>query len=89
MFTILAADTGRLEPCMSRFRSDSELTMLNRQIGKPVLISRTLADVLSLAETMTDWTDAAFDPRILTILEQIGYPRGPAYRALIRRFFSR
>ncbi|WDL97248.1 FAD:protein FMN transferase [Alicyclobacillus sp. ALC3] len=77
LFTTLAADTERLEQCMSRFRSDSELTLLNRQIGNPVVISRTLADVLSLAETMREWTNGAFDPRILTVLEEIGYPGAP------------
>lgn len=77
LFAALEQETERLEQCMSRFRRDSELTLLNGQVGKPVVISKTLNDVLSLAETMRVWSSGAFDPRVLRVLEDIGYHGAP------------
>ena len=88
----LQEHTGELEQSLSRFRDDSELTGLNRRVGETVEVSETLREVLVLAQDMYDLTEGAFDPRVITALEQIGY-RGaslnrPATQALNSRLFE-
>ena len=64
-----------LEAKWSRFRSDSEISALNRAGGAPVAVS---AETLQLVERSIEaWhrTDGAFDPTVLPALLAAGYDR--------------
>jgi Membrane-associated lipoprotein involved in thiamine biosynthesis len=64
-----------LEARWSRFRSDSEISMLNDRPGVPVLVSR---DTYELVERAIDgWrlTEGRYDPTLLRELRAAGYDR--------------
>ena len=64
-----------LEAKWSRFRSDSDISALNRAGGAPVAVS---AETLQLVERSIEaWhrTDGAFDPTVLPALLAAGYDR--------------
>jgi FAD:protein FMN transferase len=61
------------EQCLSRFREHSELSMLNRQPGRPVRVSDTLWQVTRLALQAAAQTDGLITPTILDALEAAGY----------------
>lgn len=71
-----------IDRAMSRFRDDSELTLLNRRIAArdafatvtaPVFVpSRLLAEALVLADRACRATGGRFDARILADLERLG-----------------
>jgi thiamine biosynthesis lipoprotein len=63
------------EQTLSRFRSDSELSQLNRRTGQWVRVSATLWDVVRLALVAARWTDGLVSPTILNALEAAGYDR--------------
>ncbi|HBI33605.1 MAG TPA: hypothetical protein DEA43_00600 [Candidatus Moranbacteria bacterium] len=57
----------------SRFISESELFKLNLAIGKWNVASDDMCEVASLSLDYNNKTDGLFDPRILGVLEDIGY----------------
>lgn len=57
----------------SRFRTDSELSWLNQQINKEVMVSNEMFDVLQLAYQYYEATEGIFHPGILSFLEKEGY----------------
>ena len=59
----------------SRFRPDSELSLLNAAGGKPVTVSQTLADLLGAALRAAQLTDGAVDPTCGAALVALGYDR--------------
>jgi FAD:protein FMN transferase len=61
------------EKTFSPFRTDSELSWLNGQIGKEVIVSNEMYDVLQLAYQYYEETEGIFHPGILTLLEGAGY----------------
>ncbi|UUZ90569.1 FAD:protein FMN transferase [Paenibacillus sp. P25] len=61
------------ESTFSRFRPDSELSRLNRSGGRPCFVSRTMMEVLQLADSYRTRTMGLFEPLILPALEQAGY----------------
>jgi thiamine biosynthesis lipoprotein len=64
-----------LESRWSRFRSDSEVSRVNRADGRPVLVS---ADTLAAVEAAVEaWhaTEGRFDPTVLPVLVALGYDR--------------
>lgn len=63
----------KYERIFSRFRPDSELCQLNKNIGKKVGISDEMLEVLKLCISQHKVSECYFDPRIIEILEQIGY----------------
>jgi thiamine biosynthesis lipoprotein len=64
------------ERILSRFRSDSELSALNRRAGKGWMnVSRTLWDVINDAITAARLSDGLVTPGVLTALEAAGYDR--------------
>jgi len=67
----LFADTERR---FSRFRHDSELSVLNASAGS-VTVSAELARLLAVARAHVAWTDGLFDPAIGGALEAAGYDR--------------
>ena len=65
---------SQVDRAMSRFRDDSELTLLARHAPSPMLgVSRMLVRALSAADRARRVTDGRFEPRIVTALERIGY----------------
>ena len=63
-----------LEQCWSRFRADSELSVLNGRNGHgPVAISDDLETLLSVMLEAAEWTQGAFDPTVLHAMHRIGY----------------
>jgi thiamine biosynthesis lipoprotein len=65
----------RLEERLSRFRTDSELSALNRRAGSRTRVSPELFEVLELAAEMQRRTGGLFEPGILGALEAAGYDR--------------
>lgn len=63
------------EQALSRFRLDSELSLLNRSEGQPVSVSDTLWDVFHAARQAEQDTDGLVRPTVLDALLQAGYDR--------------
>jgi FAD:protein FMN transferase len=63
------------EKIFSRFLEDSELSRLNKNIGKKKHVSAEMKDVLKLCLKFYAISDGFFDPRIIGTLERIGYDR--------------
>ncbi len=63
-----------VDRAMSRFRSDSEISELNRRWPNvaPGSVSNPLYEALALCERARRSTNGRFDPRILTDLERLG-----------------
>ncbi|HET6866871.1 MAG TPA: FAD:protein FMN transferase, partial [Solirubrobacteraceae bacterium] len=57
----------------SRFRSDSELTRLNRNPAETVLVSPLMRRVVEAGVQAARATDGLVDPTLLTQIEQAGY----------------
>jgi thiamine biosynthesis lipoprotein len=64
-----------VEDCLSRFRSNSELSALNRASGQEFHASELLFGAVSLAYDAAIETSGIFDPTILPALEAAGYDR--------------
>jgi FAD:protein FMN transferase len=63
-----------VDRCLSRFRDDSELTILNRQAGTGAIVpvSRRLRGALALVDRARRETGNRFDASVLDVLERIG-----------------
>lgn len=71
---VLVADhLAAVELACSRFRADSELTLLARRRGQPTDVSVLLADLLRAALTAADRTDGDVDPTVGAALVGLGY----------------
>ena len=68
----------RLEDELSRFRSESEVCLLNA-LGsiQEVPVSRALFEVLTLAKAAWEETGGAFDPTVGRLMDAWGFPGGP------------
>jgi thiamine biosynthesis lipoprotein len=64
-----------LEARWSRFRPDSEISTLNRAVGRPVAVSPETLTLLALAVLGWQATAGRFDPTVLDALEAAGYDR--------------
>ncbi len=64
-----------VDAAANRFRSDSEVTRLNRASGEPLEVSATFEDVLAAALECARWTDGLCDPTVLPALLDLGYDR--------------
>lgn len=62
----------RLEASWSRFRDDSDLTRVNAT-SSPVEVPRPLFDLIDLAMRAHQATGGIFDPRVIGVLEELGY----------------
>lgn len=60
---------------LSRFRPDSELSLLNADAGRPVVVSHLLFEVLEAALRAARATAGLYDPTLLRALERLGYDR--------------
>jgi len=65
----------RLEQSWSRFRPDSDLSLLNGSQNEWVAVPPLLVLALERAAQLWDATQGAFDPTILPALEAVGYDR--------------
>jgi len=61
------------EQVLSRFRPDSELSLLNARSGEWVVVSDLLWQQVMLAVQMAMLTNGRFDPTLLHALQQSGY----------------
>ncbi len=73
LFSRLRMATETMEQCLSRFRRDSELTQLNARVGEAVRISPLLSEVLKKTEVAYRISGRMFDPRVIRVLQTIGY----------------
>lgn len=64
-----------IEDTCSRFRSDSELSGLNQQVEKEVIVSSEMFSILSDALRFFEETEGIFNPSILSTLENHGYSK--------------
>ena len=78
----VSALTEDVEEALSRFRSTSDLTAMNRRAGGGGRAGVTpwLARALAAADRAGRMTGGAFDPRVLGDLELLGYPGAPLGR---------
>lgn len=59
----------------SRFRDDSELSLVNARAGRPVSVSAPFIALLRFALRAAAETDGLFDPTVLPVLRAAGYDR--------------
>jgi FAD:protein FMN transferase len=65
----------REEARFSRFRSDSELSLVNAVAGRPMRVSLLFASVVRSALDAAASTEGLFDPTVLGAMDAIGYDR--------------
>jgi thiamine biosynthesis lipoprotein len=63
------------EQTLSRFRFNSELSLLNRADGQPVAVSETLWQVFQSALAAEKFTDGLVTPAIAKAMLEVGYDR--------------
>lgn len=74
LFSRLQEATETMEQCLSRFRADSELSSVNSRVGEVTRVSLLFASVLKKADEAYQLSDGLFDPRVIQVLQDIGYP---------------
>jgi thiamine biosynthesis lipoprotein ApbE len=65
----------QIDRACSRFREDSELTMLNARAGRAVRVTPLLQDAVEVATRAAELTDGRLDPCVGRALERAGYDR--------------
>lgn len=63
------------EKIFSRFNPESELSQINRSLGKKINISEPMKEVLALCLKFNRIMRGYFDPRVMESLEKIGYDK--------------
>ena len=74
LFSRLQQATETIEQCLSRFRADSELSSVNSHVGEVTRVSLLFASVLKKADEAYQLSAGLFDPRVIQVLQDIGYP---------------
>jgi FAD:protein FMN transferase len=69
------ARLDQLESRWSRFRPDSEITQLNRQAGRPLVVSADTVLLVERAVAAWRFSGGAFDPTVLGPVIRSGYNR--------------
>jgi thiamine biosynthesis lipoprotein len=72
---IARAEVAALDLACSRFRTDSELSMLNRARGRPTKVSPLLLAALETAIYAAVLTDGRVDPTVGRAMRGLGYDR--------------
>lgn len=73
---LLASDWyEEVERIFSRFRPNSELSVMNRAAGSPVLVSAMMVDILQLAVSYQESTSNVFSPFVGRAMLDAGYDR--------------
>lgn len=67
------------EDMCSRFKEDSELSLLNQQIGKETVVSNGLFSLLGSALSFYKESNGIFNPGILRALKKSGYTKSIEY----------
>lgn len=67
------------ESRFSRFLPDSELSFVNRNVGKNLFVSEEFERLWNLSETMRGKTGGYFDARVEGLLSQWGYRSEPSF----------
>jgi len=69
----------RIEDQLSRFRPESEVSLLNTLgFDRPIAVGKALFGLLQAAKSAWEETGGAFDPTIGPLMDAWGFPRGPA-----------
>jgi thiamine biosynthesis lipoprotein len=71
----LRLELERIDAACSRFRPDSELSLLNRAAGTPVTVGPLLAEAVGVALDAAAATGGLVDPTVGTSLRLLGYDR--------------
>ncbi|MEM7341199.1 MAG: FAD:protein FMN transferase [Actinomycetota bacterium] len=69
------AEIDRYEGLWSRFRSDSELSVVNAAAGRPTVVSTATVDAIAYACDAHHETEGVFDPTVLSSMIDAGYDR--------------
>lgn len=72
---LVAGELARFDEACSRFREDSELSLVNARAGRGVNVGTLLLDAVELALRGARLTEGALDPTIGASLEEAGYDR--------------
>ncbi len=91
-WTAVEATLGAVDLAYSRFRSDSELSLLNASPGRTHRLSPLLATAIAAALRAARLTGGAVDPTVGGAMRVVGYdvtfsgvaPRGPALNLAVR-----
>jgi len=73
--SILNAEVEWIDQLASRFRDDSQISVLNAHSGTPVSVSEELYELIDVAVTMADATDGTVDPTVGAAMIGLGYDR--------------
>jgi thiamine biosynthesis lipoprotein len=71
--SLLRAEINLLDQACSRFRADSELSALHRQLGERTRVSPLLFDALAVAARVAEQTGGAVDPTVGNAISALGY----------------
>jgi thiamine biosynthesis lipoprotein len=71
----VAAELAAIDRACSRFRSDSELLMVQAQAGRPVHVGALLFEALEVACSVAERTRGAVDPTVGNAIAALGYDR--------------
>lgn len=63
------------EKIFSRFDDESELSKINASLNKEIAVSDKMFEVLELCVKFNTISDGYFDPRVIGVLEKIGYDK--------------
>ena len=69
------AELAAIDKACSRFRPDSELSMLNSTTGEPFAVSELLAELIEQSLRAAELTDGDVDPTCASALTAAGYNR--------------
>jgi thiamine biosynthesis lipoprotein len=72
---LLRAELDAVDRTCSRFRPDSEISLLHRQTGHAVHVSPLLADAIGVALRAARLTGGLVDPTVGTAIQALGYDR--------------
>lgn len=77
-WSVVVQDMERTEAALSRFRAESDLSRLNATAGSAewVAASPRLYAMLATSERSRRLTDGRFDPRVISVLEELGERAG-------------
>ncbi|BEP15010.1 FAD:protein FMN transferase [Acidothermaceae bacterium B102] len=70
---LLEDELSAADRSLSRFRSDSELSRVNRNAGRPVPVGQYLMSALAVALRVADMTSGLVDPLLGAALVAVGY----------------
>jgi thiamine biosynthesis lipoprotein len=70
---LLVEELAAMDAACSRFRPDSEISLLHERAGRPVRVSRLLAEALAVSLDAARATDGLVDPTVGTAVRALGY----------------